>query len=108
MVSTLGGALVLGTAMGVISFTGRSIFESGDDKVFSGRLAYKEEAKSRFRRPLNETINELGEGRGERHIHRYASIQLIDSIRYLRTWIRGETEAEDQGKIWLRRSTAIL
>ena len=80
MVSTLGGALALGTAMGVISFTGRSIFESGDEKPFSGRLAYKEEAKARFRRPLNETINELGEGRGKRNRSMHSFIQLKDAI----------------------------
>ena len=69
MVSTLGGALALGSVMGVISYTGRSMFESAGDKTFSDRMAYKDEAKSRFRRPLNETISELGEGRGrfDRH-----------------------------------------
>jgi len=64
MVSTLGGSLALGAVMGVVSFTGRSMFESSTEKPFADRLAYKDEAKSRFRRPLNETINELGEGRG--------------------------------------------
>ncbi|OAG45553.1 hypothetical protein AYO21_00189 [Fonsecaea monophora] len=64
MTSTLGSALALGTAMGVISYTGRSIFESSSDKAFDDRMTYKEEARARFRRPLNETINELGEGRG--------------------------------------------
>lgn len=64
MVSTLGGALALGGAMGVISYTGRSIFESSGDEASFDRMAYKDEVKSRFRRPLNETINELGEGRG--------------------------------------------
>ncbi|KAH0842186.1 hypothetical protein FOPE_07731 [Fonsecaea pedrosoi] len=65
MTSTLGSALALGTAMGVISYTGRSIFESSSDKAFDDRMTYKEEARARFRRPLNETINELGEGRGK-------------------------------------------
>jgi hypothetical protein len=51
--------------MGVISYTGRTMFESAGDKPFADRLAYKDEAKARFRRPLNETINELGEGRGK-------------------------------------------
>jgi len=64
MVSTLGGALALGTVMGVISFTGRSMFETAGDKTYNDRMAQKEEAATRFRRPLNETINELGEGRG--------------------------------------------
>ncbi|EXJ56551.1 hypothetical protein A1O7_06895 [Cladophialophora yegresii CBS 114405] len=64
MVSTLGSALALGSVMGVISYTGRTMFESAADKPFADRMAYKDEAKARFRRPLNETINELGEGRG--------------------------------------------
>lgn len=41
------------------------MFESASDKIGPDRVDYKEEARSRFRRPVNETINELGEGRGE-------------------------------------------
>jgi hypothetical protein len=64
MTSTLGSALALGTAMGVVTFSGHAMFEAADEKTKADRLAGKEEAKNRFRRPINEVINELGEGRG--------------------------------------------
>jgi len=41
------------------------MFESSSDEPQIDRIAYKEEARTRFRRPLNEAINELGEGRGK-------------------------------------------
>jgi hypothetical protein len=50
--------------MAVVGYTGRAPFESRSDKPIADRAAYKEDAKARYRRPLNETINELGEGRG--------------------------------------------
>ncbi|KAL6250161.1 hypothetical protein RBB50_002462 [Rhinocladiella similis] len=64
MPSTLGSAFALGAVMFVVNYTGRPMFESSSDAPQLDRLAYKDEAKSRYRRPLNETINELGEGRG--------------------------------------------
>jgi hypothetical protein len=65
MVATLGRAFALGTVASVVSYTGSSMFESSSDK-HADQAARKEEAKSRYRRPLNETINELGEGRGNK------------------------------------------
>jgi hypothetical protein len=34
------------------------------------RVTYKEEIRKRYRRPLNELVNEIGEGRGE-HPHMF-------------------------------------
>lgn len=64
MPATLGGSFALGVSVAVVSFTGRSLFESASDEPQLDRFGYKEEAKTRYRRPINETINELGEGRG--------------------------------------------
>ncbi|EHY59561.1 hypothetical protein HRR83_001162 [Exophiala dermatitidis] len=64
MPATLGGSFALGASMAVASYTGRSVFESASDEPQLDRIGYKEEAKTRYRRPINETINELGEGRG--------------------------------------------
>jgi len=64
MPSVAGSALALGAGLAVVSYTGRSMFESSSDSPQLDRLAYKDEAKTRYRRPINETINELGEGRG--------------------------------------------
>lgn len=66
MPSVLGSALALGAGMAVVSYTGRSMFESASDSPQMDRIAYKEEAKTRYRRPINETINEIGEGRGKK------------------------------------------
>lgn len=65
MPATVGGGFALSVAMAVASYTGRSVFESASDEPQHDRIAYKEEAKTRYRRPVNETINELGEGRGK-------------------------------------------
>ena len=108
MVSTLGSALALGSVMGVISYTGRGMFGSSANKPFADRMAYKEEAKSRFRRPLNETINELGEGRGKICTKSHAPSSWLTRLRHIRTRIRGEAETADQRKVWLRRSAAVL
>ena len=69
-VSALGNGLGLGVILAVVTYTGRSMFESSSDEPQIDRVAYKEEVRARFRRPLNETINELGEGRGETHSER--------------------------------------
>jgi hypothetical protein len=50
--------------MAVVSYTQGSVFGAPSDEPQLDRLAFKEDAKARFRRPANETINELGEGRG--------------------------------------------
>ncbi|KAK5050338.1 hypothetical protein LTR84_003619 [Exophiala bonariae] len=57
-------AFLLGTAAGVVGFTQASTFASAGDDPQIDRIAEKDAAKKRFRRPINETINELGEGRG--------------------------------------------
>lgn len=95
MTATLGGGLALGTAMAVVSYTGNSMFESASDKPITDRVAQKEEAKNRFRRPLNETINELGEGRGEIDLRLRPNTSLTAMSRHLRTRIRGETETKN-------------
>lgn len=41
------------------------MFGNPDMHPEEGRWPTKEELRKRFRRPLNETINELGEGRGK-------------------------------------------
>ena len=58
-------ALFLGVLMGVAGYTQSSMFASAGDDPSIDRIAEKAETKNRYRRPVNEIINELGEGRGK-------------------------------------------
>lgn len=60
----LGNGVALGVVLGVASFTGAAMFGTPDLHPSEGRWPTKEELRKRFSRPINETINELGEGRG--------------------------------------------
>ena len=62
--SVMGNGLALAAIMGAINVTGGSFFREHFDPDADGYLT-KEEKRKRFRRPVNEVINELGEGRGE-------------------------------------------
>lgn len=64
MPSVVLNAFLVGAITSVAGFTGSSVFPSAADEPEIDRVAYKEEMRNRFRRPLNETINEIGEGRG--------------------------------------------
>lgn len=56
--------LTLATILGVVKYAGSNVF--GEQARDDDRLATKEAIRRRFRRPLNETVNEIGEGRGKR------------------------------------------
>ena len=63
--SFLGNGLALGIVVGVAAYTGTAMFGTPGHQLDEGRWPTKEEIRKRFSRPVNETINELGEGRGE-------------------------------------------
>lgn len=56
--------MALGIVLGVASYSGAAMFGTPDMHPDEGRWPTKEDLRKRFARPLNETINELGEGRG--------------------------------------------
>jgi hypothetical protein len=62
----------------------------------------KELLRKNRRRPIEETVAELGEGRG-RHIHWSINGAISNGSRYLRSWLREATAGEDTGEIWHRR-----
>jgi len=62
--SFLGNGLALGVVVGVAAYTGTAMFGTPGLHPDEGRWPTKEDIRKRFRRPMNETINELGEGRG--------------------------------------------
>jgi len=61
--SILGNGLALGVALSIASYTGGTIFGQRGNRD-EDKFATKEEIRKRFRRPVNEVINEIGEGRG--------------------------------------------
>jgi len=62
--SLLGNGAALGVILAGVQFAGGSFLTEPPAGADDDRYYTKEEIKRRFRRPLNETINELGEGRG--------------------------------------------
>lgn len=61
----LGNATALGVVLAVAAYSGATMFGAPDVHPDEGRWPTKEDLRKRFRRPVNETINELGEGRGK-------------------------------------------
>lgn len=61
--SVLGSGVLLGVALAGAQFTGGAVFSQRSDPD-EDKFATKEEVRRRFRRPVNEMINEIGEGRG--------------------------------------------
>ena len=61
----LGNGLALGVVVGVAAYSGTAMFGTPGLHPEEGRWPTKEELRKRFSRPANETINELGEGRGK-------------------------------------------
>jgi hypothetical protein len=65
MQAAIGNGMFLGVVMAVIQYSGGSLLgKQANAPELEGRWPTKEEHRKRFRRPVNETINELGEGRG--------------------------------------------
>lgn len=64
MPSVLGSGVLLGVALAGAKFTGGAVFNKRSDPE-EDTFAKKEEIRRRFRRPANEMINEIGEGRGK-------------------------------------------
>jgi hypothetical protein len=63
MPSVLGNGVLLGVALAGAHYTGGAVFSQRSDPD-EDKFATKEEVRRRFRRPVNEMINEIGEGRG--------------------------------------------
>jgi hypothetical protein len=83
----LGAGAGFGVAVAAFRYTnglgGYSIKEDDEDEV-----ARKEEMRKMRRRPLQETIEQLGEGRGTSH-HVWRILLAANIDRYLWPWLRG-------------------
>ena len=63
MPSVLGNGMLLGVILAGVQYTGGYPFNTQHDPD-EDKFIEKEELRKRFRRPVNEMINEIGEGRG--------------------------------------------
>ncbi|KAL9625048.1 MAG: hypothetical protein Q9160_000777 [Pyrenula sp. 1 TL-2023] len=63
MPAVLGRGAALATIVGVFEYTGGQVMPTGKDPEVD-EFDRKEALKKRYRRPVEETINEIGEGRG--------------------------------------------
>ncbi len=61
--SVLGNGVLLAVALAGAQYSGGAIFSQRSDPE-EDAFVKKEEIRRRFRRPANEMINEIGEGRG--------------------------------------------
>lgn len=60
--AVVGTGLFAGTVMATVAYGGGQVYATGETP--EERLARKEEHRRRFRRPYQEMVNEIGEGRG--------------------------------------------
>lgn len=63
MPAVLGYGAALATVIGLFEYTGGQLMPIGKDPQIDD-FDRKEALKKRYRRPVQETINEIGEGRG--------------------------------------------
>ena len=64
MPSVVGNGMALAAIMAAVNYSGHSLFTEACG-MDADAYPTKEELRKRFRRPVNEVINELGEGRGK-------------------------------------------
>lgn len=97
----LGAGVGFGVTMAAFKYTnglkGYNIKEDDEDEV-----ARKEEMRKLRRRPLQETLEQLGEGRGM-PCHSSPPLSCLSNvIRYLRSRLRGEEARAVTGQVWHR------
>ena len=63
MSSVIGRGVLVAVTLAAASYTGNSMLSETVDPE-TDRFLSKSEIRNRFRRPVNELINEIGEGRG--------------------------------------------
>lgn len=70
-------------------------------EVDEDEVERRQAMKKQHRRPLSETLEQLGEGRGKLGIALFTWL-TTDNNRYLRPWIRGEEATENYGQVRYR------
>lgn len=93
----LGAGALFSVSMTAFRYTS-GIRGSASGELDDEEIERREAMKKMRRRPLSETIEQLGEGRGE-HDPALLTMSLTDSLRYLRSRVRGEEATEADGQI---------
>lgn len=93
----LGAGMCFGTGMAAFRYTA-GLRGTSSGEVDEEEVERREAMKKLRRRPLSETLEQLGEGRGKLYIEIVALVSTNVS-RYLRSRIRGEEATEDSGEV---------
>ena len=93
----LGAGAAFGSGMAAFRYTA-GIRGSESGEVDEEEIERREAMKKLRRRPLSETLEQLGEGRGKLCVSDFRWVHT-DKGRYLRPWIRGEEATEDPGEV---------
>ena len=93
----LGAGAAFGTGMAAFRYTA-GLTGGASGEVDEEEIERREAMKKLRRRPLSETLEQLGEGRGKLCDGISRSVRA-DSHRYLRPRIRGEEATEDYGQV---------
>ena len=106
--AVLGFGAGLAVVQGVFDYTGGK-FTGFDKDPQIDDYARKEQLRNDKRRPIQETLDQLGEGRGTRQIHTIAAYleRLTGASRHLRTWLQRATSSEDKGGLRNRRASDL-
>jgi hypothetical protein len=97
----LGAGVCFSTVMTAFRYT-NGLRGVGDIRMQvddDGEVERREELKKLRRRPLSETIEQLGEGRGRLKTHNYI-ISTANHFRHLCAWLRGEEATAFVGEVW--------
>jgi hypothetical protein len=93
----LGAGACFATGMSAFRYTsGLRGLPSGEED--EDEVERREAMKKLRRRPLSETLEQLGEGRGK-HGSVLSTWLFANNTRYLRSWIRGEEATKDHGQV---------
>jgi hypothetical protein len=84
--------------MSAFQYTGSSFFGYRKDPTID-EYDRKQGLRHNRRRPIEETIEELGEGRGKFRESQYILRVLIDTSRHIRSGIRRAKSTENQGAL---------
>lgn len=108
--AVLGLGAGLAVLQGVFTYTGGAF--SGYDKGPSvDEFDRKQQLRKNRRRPIQETLDELGEGRGTKPPHVLppnGPLSVDINSRDLWPRLRGTTAGENQAKLWYRCTSRVL
>ena len=97
----LGAGTAFSVALTAFRYTA-GLRGTASGEVDDEEIERRESMKKMRRRPLSETLEQLGEGRGKQDLA-LPTMVLTNAFRYLRSWLRGEEATEADGQVRSRR-----